>query len=999
MKIKELHLRNIASIEKADINFEKDLNDAVSGGPAQIFLISGDTGAGKSVILDGISMALYKNTPRLSGVANQNNNKYTNREGELVQVNDISQYTRLGISPSDECYSEVVFTGNDGAEYRARLTLGIGMTNTDSAGNRHLKYRSPAWEVHRGAENWYKSEAGEVILKAIGLSFEQFSRMAMLAQGQFAAFLTGGKKERESILEQLTNTEIFTKYGEAVSSICKKAQDDRDKLQVSYDTESQHTLPQDEVDALTEEKKILEAEKKELEDRNGKNEEAIKLVEAVRKGRKDADREGEEKSRLEAVAEGEKYKSAKALATDWDATANERQSLKDLNASSAKLSQEKANIQTQEKLFTSLSADLEARRQALAAMGDPQKEVDAKQAEIDSLNSQRDALNPSRINADIKSVNADIKNLTAISGKEESISEKDKDLKALDDEINADEKTAAGYQQEYDKAEAAYKEAKKKYDETNDRLTTMSVGVDEVMVNIRKRLISEHAETCPLCAGHITNIPLEEEFRGLLTPYEQKQQAAKTELIDAENIRDLRKSQCDRFKGALNGKRNRFEKDKKSLDKDRQDFAKDAAKFGLDVSLPLAGQIASLQASYQQRLTGLVNRQAQAEDLQKKITKALDEKKPLDAVLKRYNADSQAINAIDSIRDIILNRYPQWDRPVSPKPYPCGNITAEWNNLNNGVTTVAANIANLEAGINECKTVLEDFYTSSGKTAEDLTALSLREADIAPARKFVNDTNAQLTSASDALAKALKDICDALAKLGVAEEKEVPDLQGLLDLRGDLKKRNDGIVGRVNVIESRLNQNAENLSRLSAIEVKLNSAKSRAASWEKLNRTFGGNRFRTLVQTYILRPLLNNANIYLEKITDRYRLTCSEDNEQLSILVLDRYNKNQIRSATVLSGGERFMISLALSLALSSLNRPDLNVDILFIDEGFGTLDQKNLNSVMSTLEKLREIAGESNRRVGIISHREELDERIPVQIHVKKKGEGRSIVETICRE
>ena len=88
------------------------------------------------------------------------------------------------------------------------------------------------------------------------------------------------------------------------------------------------------------------------------------------------------------------------------------------------------------------------------------------------------------------------------------------------------------------------------------------------------------------------------------------------------------------------------------------------------------------------------------------------------------------------------------------------------------------------------------------------------------------------------------------------------------------------------------------------------------------------------------------------------------------------------------------MISLALSLALSSMNRPDMNVNILFIDEGFGTLDEKSLDSVMQTLEKLQEIAGQSKRRVGIISHREELDERILVQIRVKKKGEGRSRVE-----
>ena len=92
------------------------------------------------------------------------------------------------------------------------------------------------------------------------------------------------------------------------------------------------------------------------------------------------------------------------------------------------------------------------------------------------------------------------------------------------------------------------------------------------------------------------------------------------------------------------------------------------------------------------------------------------------------------------------------------------------------------------------------------------------------------------------------------------------------------------------------------------------------------------------------------------------------------------------------------MISLALSLALSSLNRPDLNVDILFIDEGFGTLDEKSLDSVMATLERLSDIAGQSDRRVGIISHREELVERIPVQIQVEKKGEGRSEVKVIKR-
>lgn len=113
-------------------------------------------------------------------------------------------------------------------------------------------------------------------------------------------------------------------------------------------------------------------------------------------------------------------------------------------------------------------------------------------------------------------------------------------------------------------------------------------------------------------------------------------------------------------------------------------------------------------------------------------------------------------------------------------------------------------------------------------------------------------------------------------------------------------------------------------------------------------------------------------------------------------MVIDRYNKNEVRSATVLSGGEKFMVSLALSLALSSLNKPDMNVNILFIDEGFGTLDEKSLDSVMATLEKLQDIAGQNERRVGIISHREELIDRIHTQIRITKHGEGRSRVEIV---
>ena len=233
-----------------------------------------------------------------------------------------------------------------------------------------------------------------------------------------------------------------------------------------------------------------------------------------------------------------------------------------------------------------------------------------------------------------------------------------------------------------------------------------------------------------------------------------------------------------------------------------------------------------------------------------------------------------------------------------------------------------------------------------------------------------------------------------MEKLGITAMENLPNKTALEESIKEDQRIIIELVEEMGAINNKLDTHKKNEKKLAELAEQLEGLTRNFNKWDKLNNIFGGTRFRTLVQTYILRPLLNNANIYLEKITDRYVLTCSEDNEQLSILVLDRYNKNQIRSVTVLSGGERFMISLALSLALSSLNRPDMNINILFIDEGFGTLDEKSLDSVMNTLEKLQDIAGQNNRRVGIISHREELDERIPVQIRVIKKGEGRSHVE-----
>lgn len=151
--------------------------------------------------------------------------------------------------------------------------------------------------------------------------------------------------------------------------------------------------------------------------------------------------------------------------------------------------------------------------------------------------------------------------------------------------------------------------------------------------------------------------------------------------------------------------------------------------------------------------------------------------------------------------------------------------------------------------------------------------------------------------------------------------------------------------------------------------------------WNFLNENFGssdGKKLKRAAQTFTLKILLENANIRLKKIMPRYSLFSPPGT--LDILITDR-EENAPRPVSTVSGGESFMLSLALALGLSDMMQAGKGSETLFVDEGFGTLDSANLAKVISMLEKLH-LQG---RKVGIISHVRELQERIPAKIMVEK--------------
>ena len=145
-----------------------------------------------------------------------------------------------------------------------------------------------------------------------------------------------------------------------------------------------------------------------------------------------------------------------------------------------------------------------------------------------------------------------------------------------------------------------------------------------------------------------------------------------------------------------------------------------------------------------------------------------------------------------------------------------------------------------------------------------------------------------------------------------------------------------------------------------------------------------------IAQSYTLNLLLLHANKHLSYLSKRYKLQQVPDT--LALQVIDCDMCDEIRTVYSLSGGESFLISLALALGLSSLSSNNLKVESLFIDEGFGSLDADSLRTAMEALEQLQM----QGRKIGVISHVQEMSERISVQVQVHKKINGKSVLTVV---
>lgn len=189
-------------------------------------------------------------------------------------------------------------------------------------------------------------------------------------------------------------------------------------------------------------------------------------------------------------------------------------------------------------------------------------------------------------------------------------------------------------------------------------------------------------------------------------------------------------------------------------------------------------------------------------------------------------------------------------------------------------------------------------------------------------------------------------------------------------------------------IQQRMRQNEENRTNQSRLLEEAERCQTTYQQWNRLNELLGsadGKVFRKIAQSYVLGNLIHSANHYLQLLTNRYLLRVVPGTFIISLE--DAYQGYTRRMASTLSGGESFLVSLSLALALADI-ASDLKVNTLFIDEGFGSLSGEHLQQAIQTLRMLHQ---HNHRQVGIISHVEELRARIPVQIQVQQEGHSSS--------
>ena len=332
------------------------------------------------------------------------------------------------------------------------------------------------------------------------------------------------------------------------------------------------------------------------------------------------------------------------------------------------------------------------------------------------------------------------------------------------------------------------------------------------------------------------------------------------------------------------------------------------------------------------------------------------------------------------------------------------NVEKDFYSLSNAVTSAVASINAQNTELSRQKTLLDDFFATNPTIdrAEVEHLMALPESTVKDWRDTV-DKIQRLLIASETELSAVKresqehaktrpaDLIDEAADNTDGNGWHAADLHPLI---AEAEKTEREAMEERARIKAVFDNAARYSAELIRADEELSAAGADYSRWEQLCRYLGdaeGKKFRRVAQSHLLECLINGANSYLKRLNDRYELEVYPGT--FTIMVTDSYQDYARRTANTISGGETFLVSLALALAMSDIGEMR-GCDTLFIDEGFGSLSGEPLDRAIGTLKSLHHQVG---RRIGIISHIASLREKIATQIIVERPTGRAASLRLLC--
>ena len=311
------------------------------------------------------------------------------------------------------------------------------------------------------------------------------------------------------------------------------------------------------------------------------------------------------------------------------------------------------------------------------------------------------------------------------------------------------------------------------------------------------------------------------------------------------------------------------------------------------------------------------------------------------------------------------------------------------------ITAQSQRLAQLQGQITECRNAAA-AEQSMNEQAQTAWQQALQDSPFADVQAFQNACLPQAERQRlQQLQRALGDAVQRADALREQARVQLAQLQShaltaepeeVVKTRWDaLEQQRSELTEQLGAARARLQDDDAHRQGQQALLAHIEKQAQDSDVWQRLDGLIGsakGDKFRKFAQGLTLDHLLRLANQHLTRLHGRYSLQRKSTGE-LELDIVDSWQGDVARDTRTLSGGESFLVSLALALALSDLVSHKTSIDSLFLDEGFGTLDGETLETALAALDTLNA----SGKMIGIISHVEALKERIPVQIRVDKAG------------